>query len=157
MKLDAPSADLFYNVIKENGKDEFDKLANELATNLNAARRRYEDEQKAAAERQRLINERQGQETRAALAISSHLNDLFGDFWPMEESSNIAKKLIADMNERVAKMDKVQKAVDKVADKVPVVEQKDTPTEKKTVRKGTIDPKDADFAALSKLINDLFK
>ena len=91
------------------------------------------------------------------LAISSHLNDLFGDYWPMEESSNIAKKLIADMNEKAKKMNQVVDAAAKVGDKVPVVEEKDTPTEKKTVRKGTIDPKDADFAALSKLINDLFK
>ena len=157
MKLEVPTTDLFYNILKENGREEFDKLANELAHNLNDARKRWEKEEKEKEERQRLINERQGQETRAALAISSHLNDLFGDYWPMEESSNIAKKLIADMNEKAKKMCKVADAVDKVADKVPVVEQKDTPTEKKTVRKGTIDPKDADFAALSKLINDLFK
>lgn len=157
MKLEAPSIDLFYSVIKENGKDEFDKLAKELANNLNAARKRYEDEQKAEAERQRIINERQGRETRAGLAIASHLNDLFGDIWPMEESSNIAKKLIADMNEKAAKMNQVKDAVDKVADKVPVVEEKETPTSKKTVRKGVIDPKDTDFAELYKLIADVFK
>ena len=157
MKLEAPSTDLFYSVIKENGKDEFDKLAKELANNLNAARKRYEDEQKAEAERQRIINERQGQETRAGLAIASHLNDLFGDIWPMEESSNIAKQLIADMNEKAAKMNQVKDAVDKVVDKVPVVEEKETPTSKKTVRKGVIDPKDADFSELYKLIADIFK
>ena len=157
MKLEVPTTDLFYNILKENGREEFDKLANELAHNLNDARKRWEKEEKEKEERQRLINERQGQETRAGLAIASHLNDLFGDYWPMEESSNIAKKLIADMNEKAKKMCKVADAVDKVAETMPVVEEKETPTSKKTVRAGTLDPKSNEWADLAKVLNDLFK
>lgn len=157
MKLEAPSADLFYNVIAENGKDEFDKLAKELATNLNAARKRWEDEQKAKAEKQRLINERKAKEDRAALAISSHLNDLFSDYWPMQQSSDYARALIEELKTTAQKMSEVQENAEKLAEKVPVVEKKETPSGNKTVRAGKIDPKDPDIENLYKLIADLFK
>ena len=155
--MDVPSTELFYNILKENGRAEFDKLANELAHNLNAARERWENEQKAEAERQRIINERKSQETKAALAISAHLSDLFGDIWDKEACSNMARGLIDDLNKKSAEMSKVAEAVDKVSEKLPVVEDKETPTSKVVVKKGKIDPKDQEFADLYKLIADLWK
>jgi alkylhydroperoxidase/carboxymuconolactone decarboxylase family protein YurZ len=156
MKFDVPSADLFYQILKENGKDEFDKIANELANNFNAARKRWEDEKKAEAEKQRKINERKQAENRAALAISSHLNDLFGDVWPMQQSSDFAKAMIDELNQAADKMKQVDDAMKKVADTVPVVEEKKTPDSKVTVRKGTIDPKSKELQDLLDLIHSVF-
>lgn len=156
MKFDVPSTDLFYRILKENGKDEFDKMANELANNFNAARKRWEDEKKAEAEKQRKINERKQAENRAALAISSHLNDLFGDVWPMQQSSDFAKAMIEELNQAADKMKQVDDAVKKVADTVPVVEEKKTPDSKVTVRKGTIDPKSKELQDLLDLIHSVF-
>lgn len=156
MKFDVPSADLFYKILKENGKDEFDKMANALANNFNAARERWENEKKAEAEKQRKINERKQAENRAALAISSHLNDLFGDVWPMQQSSDFAKAMIDELNHAADKMKQVDDAMQKVADTVPVVEEKKTPDSKVTVRKGTIDPKSKELQDLLDLIHSVF-
>jgi alkylhydroperoxidase/carboxymuconolactone decarboxylase family protein YurZ len=156
MKLDVPTTDLFYKILKENGRDEFDKMANELAKNLNAAREKWESEKKAEAEKQRKINERKQAENRAALAISSHLNDLFGDVWPMQQSSDFAKAMIDELNQAADKMKQVDDAMKKVADTVPVVEEKKTPDSKVTVRKGTIDPKSKELQDLLDLIHSVF-
>lgn len=156
MKFDVPSADLFYQILKENGKDEFDKMAGELANNFNTARERWENEKKAEAEKQRKINERKQAENRAALAISSHLNDLFGDVWPMQQSSDFAKAMIDELNQAADKMKQVDDAVKKVADTVPVVEEKTTPDSKVTVRKGTVDPKSKELQDLLDLIHSVF-
>lgn len=156
MKLDVPTTDLFYKILKENGRDEFDKMAGELAKNLNAAREKWESEKKAEAEKQRKINERKQAENRAALAISSHLNDLFGDVWPMQQSSDFAKAMIDELNQAADKMKQVDDAVKKVADTVPVVEEKKTPDSKVTVRKGTIDPKSKELQDLLDLIHSVF-
>lgn len=154
--MDVPSTELFYNILKEGGRAEFDKLANEIAHNINDARKRWEDEQKAEAERQRVINERKSQETKAALAISAHLNDLFGDIWDQSACSDMAKKLISELNGVAAHMNEMGEKVDKVAEKLPVVEEKETPTSKKVVRKGTIDPKDPDAQDLLDIILKVF-
>lgn len=157
MKFDVPTADLFYKILKENGKDEFDKIANELANNFNAARKRWEDEKKAEAEKQRKINERKQAENRAALAISSHLNDLFGDVWPMQQSSDFAKAMIEELNQTADRMKQVDDAMKKVADTVPVVEEKKTPDSKVTVRKGAVDTQSKEFQDLMDMIHTLFK
>ena len=155
--MDVPSKEVFYNILATKGWDEFDKLANDLAKNLNAARKQWEDEKKAEAEKQRKINERKRAEEGAALAISGHLNDLFGDVWNREWCSDFAKDMIADLNRRAQAMDNIQKAADKVADALPVVEEKKTDNGSTIKKSGKLDLNDPDVKNLLTMFDNLWK
>ena len=155
--MNVPSKELFYNILATQGRDEFDKLANALAKNLNDARKQWEDEKKAEAEKQRLINERKQAENRAALAISGHLNDLFGDIWNREWCSDFAKDMIADLNRRAQAMDDIQKAAEKVADTLPVVEEKKTDKGTTIKKSGKVDLNSPEVTDLLKVFEEIFK
>lgn len=152
--MDVPSVDMFYNILKNQGKDEFDALANSLATNLNQAREKWENEQKIEIEKQRQLKERADKETKAALGITDHLDALFGDVWPRSASADLAKCLIQELNNLASKTDQLTDAVEALKKNSKVVKEKSTPD--KTQRQYQVDTNSKEFKDLMDLIDSLF-
>ena len=124
-----------YDFIAKNGADAYDQMAKELADNINAAKAKYEADQKAEEDKKAIVAKRVGT-----------LTDLFqewfdDDFFAPVSYDTVAKNVYGAIED----FGKTKDALMKHAKNIKT-ETKEIPGGTQTVTTAQIDPKDFDKA-----------
>ena len=132
-----------YDYIAKNGVDAYDRMATELADNINKAKAAYNADQEKKAKKAAMVEKR-----------TNDFADLFHEFWAPEDIAplsydTLAKTVCEAVDGFAQKKDFIMKHAKNVK-----TETKEIPGGTRTVTTGEIDPKD--FDALVKEALDAF-
>ena len=134
-----------YDYITKNGADAYDAMAKELADNINAAKAKFEADQKKKAEETKLADQRR---TDLSYAIKNWFGD---DYFNPLTCDQVAKSMYQALEDFGKKTDTIMKHAKDVKTETTKI-----PGGTKTVTTGTLDSKDVD-ALISDIVSEFRK
>lgn len=146
-------SDNFYKYILDNGPEAFDKMAADLAKQLNEAKAKYEAEQKKLAEEKAAAEADQKKRKNVVDVISQVLEQYYGGTLPVK-----AEDAVEGMLKAIDDVIKIDKAARDIADRFKVVKDETAPdgTHEKVVVGNLSDLSEEELADFWNGIHDTF-